>query len=67
MTVYAWLIEAKPSVSTTPTYWGIDSDGEWEFVLDHNKAIRFSRKEDADAFIRYYGWTEVTAVEHGWG
>ena len=67
MKEFAWVIEAKPSMSTVPAYWGVDPDGKEEFMTDCYKAIRFSRKEDAEAFIKYCGWTEVSAVEHEWG
>lgn len=65
-TEYAWLIELKPSVVSVPTYWGIDQQGELDWTKDHMAAIRFARKDDAKAIIKYYGWTEADAVEHAW-
>lgn len=68
-TEYAWLIELKPHAFTSPEpkYWGIDAEGELDWTKDHMAAIRFARKQDAQAIIKYYGWTEADAVEHGWG
>ncbi len=63
----AWLIELKPSVVTTPTYWGVDTDGELDWTSDRLAAIRFARSEDAKAIIKSYGWTEAHPVEHQWG
>lgn len=66
----AWLIELKsPPPMQGPTYWGLDDD-EAEGVgwtRDHLRAQRFSRKEDAEMMIEYFGWTEATAVQHAWG
>lgn len=61
-----WLIELKPSVVTVPAYWGVDRDGELDWTKDDKAAIRFARKEDAQAVIKHYGWTEADAVEHQW-
>ena len=62
-----WLIELKPSVVTRPTYWGAYIDGDLEWSMDHNLAIRFTRQKDAEKVIQYYGWTEAHAIEHQWG
>jgi hypothetical protein len=59
----AWLIEM--TVNGVPNCWG-PIDGTLDFTPDHNTAIRFSRKQDAQAVIDDYGWTEVRAVEHMW-
>ena len=65
-TEYGWLIEAKPSVSRTPVYWGVATDGALGWTGDDKAAIRFARKVDAEAMIKDYGWTEAFAVEHAW-
>lgn len=62
----AWLVELKPSVVKTPTYWGFDADGEMDWTSDNMAALRFAREEDAKRVIKYYGWTEANAVEHMW-
>lgn len=65
----AWLIEFKPSVSRTPVYWGrtdCSEDGVLGMTPDHDAALRFTRKQDAEAVIEHYGWTEAFASEHMW-
>lgn len=66
----AWIVELKsPPPMQGPTYWGLDDD-EAEgigWTHDHLRAQRFSRKEDAEMMIEYFGWTEAHAVEHAWG
>lgn len=61
-----WLIEFSQRVFTTPTYYGKTDDGLGQ-TTDHQKAIRFVRKEDAEAVIEDIGWTEASAIEHQWG
>lgn len=61
----AWLIEFKPSVSVAPTYYGKTDEG-LGLTRDHNAAIRFARKVDAQAVIDDTAWTEAFAVEHMW-
>ena len=61
-----WLIEFSQRVSSTPTYYGQTDDGLGQ-ITDHLKAVRFARKEDAEMVIADIGWTEASAVEHGWG
>lgn len=61
----AWLIEFKPSVSVRPTYYGKTDEG-LGLTGDHNAAIRFARKEDAEAVIADTAWTEAFAAEHMW-
>lgn len=62
----AWLIELKPRVSRTPTYYGETDEGVLGLTEDHAKAVRFARKQDADVTIQNIGWTEAWAVEHMW-
>lgn len=61
-----WLIELKPSVQPTPTYYGKDESGILGWTPLHMDAIRFARKEDAELVIQCEGFTEAIAVEHGW-
>lgn len=61
----AWLIEFSERVSQQPTYYGKTDDGLGQ-TTDHLKAVRYARKEDADAVIEDTGWTEATATEHMW-
>lgn len=66
MTACAWLIEM--SDGGRPTYWCRvdDEDGVCGWNNDHDKAIRFCRREDAQAIIDENGWTEPRPVEHAW-
>ena len=75
---YAWLIEARWQ---PPHYLGIWKLGRTEFFWtdDHNRALRFARKKDAEALlgllyemsypfhtlVRYPGPAPVV-VEHAW-
>ena len=63
----AWLIEFQPSVSVTPSWMAIDDPEESPYMTtDSLYAMRFSRKQDAEAMIKYFGWTEAFASEHQW-
>ncbi len=62
----AWLIEFKPSVSVPPCYYGKTDEGCLGLTRDHNAAVRFARKEDAEAVIADTAWTEAFAAEHMW-
>lgn len=59
----AWLIELRGS---RPTWWSLHPEEEPGWVPDANKALRFSRKEDAEAYINDTGWTDAFATEHMW-
>ena len=73
-----WLIEIKKSARGQPVWWtgqffsncgddGLEEkDCEDLFTTDSNKAIRFSRREDAQKAIDVSGWTEAVATEHIW-
>lgn len=61
-----WLIELKPSVVTEPTWYGDDDSGVLGWTTDNLKAVRFARKEDAEAVIRLEGFTEAFASDHMW-
>src|SRR4051812_21453567 len=60
-----WLIEFSQRVSGTPTYYGKSDEGLGQ-TEDNLAAIRYARKEDAEAVIEDIGWTEAAAVEHQW-
>lgn len=64
--VEGWLIELKQSVSNTPTYYGETEEGVLGTTTDHMKAIRFSRKVDAERVLSDIGWTEAFVSMHGW-
>lgn len=52
-----------------PMWWSLtDADGEnGHWTKDSVKALRFARKEDAQAYIDEAGWTEPVPTEHQWG
>lgn len=58
----AWLIEMPEEGG--PLYFQISVDDDW--TPDHDKALHFGRKLDAESVIAYYGWTRVKATEHCW-
>ena len=63
-----WLIELRGTRTEGPLWWRIaDANGEGGFSNDSIKALRFARKEDAQAYIDDVGWTEVIPTEHQWG
>jgi hypothetical protein len=68
---------AKPKVETGwlvendnggPCWWGRTPDGEDVFgwTTSSLMALRFARKEDAEAYIEEVGWNDVIATEHQW-
>ncbi len=61
-----WLVEND---NGGPCWWGRTPDGEAAFGWTKNSlmALRFARKEDAEAYIEEIGWTDVVATEHQWG
>lgn len=59
-----WLIEVFGQGSST--YYGKTDEGVLGMTGDHNAAIRFARREDAQATIDDIGWTEAQPVEHMW-
>lgn len=67
-----WLIEnygSKHNIYraewlTAGIYTHADDRDHW--TKDASKALRFSRKADADAVIAALGWTEARATEHLW-
>ena len=64
-TEYAWVIERGDSSLNRPVYFTGGSIFQWE--VDHEKAIRFSRREDAERLANgAYGELPTRVVEHGW-
>lgn len=63
-----WLIEDADSRASKPAYLSF-SGRVVEWVLDHNKAIRFARREDAEAFALMWNGTVdgLRIAEHQWG
>ncbi len=62
-----WLIEINHH-SVGPTWFSLtetERDGG-HFTKDSIKALRFGRKEDAQAYIDDIGWTEAVPTEHEW-
>lgn len=57
----AWLVENQDG--GRPVYWSLILK-EWTSNAD--EAVRFARKQDAEAYIADAGWTEPKAVEHEW-
>lgn len=65
----AWLIEIHAGSLTEgeasgPQYFQLAHDDDW--TKDHDKALQFARKQDAEAYIAHIGWTYATATEHMW-
>ncbi len=61
----AWLIEFPGHGK--PTYYGLSGEGSMLGITsDHNDAIRFARKQDAEMMIADVGWNAAEAVEHMW-
>ena len=58
----AWLVEMNEPLG--PMYFQLETDNDW--TRDHDKALHFARKQDADCVIEYYGWTRAKAIEHMW-
>lgn len=59
-----WLAELKGSAPSWAVLNPNDYDDHW--TTDSTKAIRFARREDAQAFIDHNGWTAVFPSEHIW-
>jgi hypothetical protein len=61
-----WLCEWNHR--TGPEWWSLQAtEGEGGyFTKDSLKALRFARKQDAEAYIEEAGWTEIVATEHEW-
>lgn len=59
-----WVIEKDDP----PVYHLLSDDYDEHWTSDVNKALRFARKEDAEAYISHVGWTSpsVRTAEHMW-
>ena len=68
MTEYAYLIELQDSKMPKPLYWHGSFGDEFKHLTDdHMKAIRFSRKEDAEAVLTgVLDGFPFKAIEHAW-
>ena len=67
---FGWLVEMNDCGPLYYSYEATDEDCPWGgFGRDVNKAVRFARKQDAEALIKVVGWPpgHVRAVEHMWG
>lgn len=59
-----WLCEWLHA--TGPKWWTLGGEDGGYFAKDSLKALRFARKEDAQAYIDDAGWTEIVPTEHEW-
>ena len=62
-TEFAWVIERYEG--DTLMYWDGRRADSWS--REHGDAIRFARKQDADAVLHRLAGGIGRAVEHGWG
>lgn len=58
----AWLVEIM--WGNDPVYFQLAYDDDW--TKDHDQALHFCRKIDAERCIEHYGWTIAKPVEHMW-
>lgn len=68
-TEFGWLIEDGNSKPSAPSYICITGRQSIDWTKDNVKALRFSRREDAQAFVRYAlaGISSHRIALHGWG
>ncbi len=59
-----WLIELRGSAPSWAIVNPRDYDEHW--TADSTRALRFARREDAQAYIDHIGWTEAFPSEHIW-
>lgn len=66
---YGWLVEYKDDDRNPQYLSGFDvfPTRYPHFSLEHVKAIRFVRREDASKVINELGLGKCIAVEHAWG
>lgn len=58
-----WLIEWPPTPDSQPRWW----HPEHGWTVDASRAIRYARKEDAEAEIRRWRFVStICATEHTW-
>ncbi len=58
-----WLVECRGLGSPL---WARLLNGDWLWVDDASKALRFSRRQDAEAVCALFGELDVIATEHMW-
>ena len=63
-TEFGWCIERGEA--SAPFYLTVSS-GLFDWTQDNGKALRFSRREDADAVASVIGDEVERVAEHGWG
>jgi len=64
-----WLIEDAASAVSAPMYVFLSESRlqPTDWTRDHNKALRFARKQDATAFAhQFLELASVRIAEHGW-
>lgn len=61
-TEFAWVIERGDSPPHSPTYW----TGPDRWSQDHQDAVRFARKQDAERVACHTGQGYHRVAEHGW-
>lgn len=71
MTEFAWVIEHGKSEVSAPRYWAagqVDPARSSAWTQNHEHAIRFARKLDAERVVeRTMKGIPVRVAEHGWG
>jgi hypothetical protein len=67
VTEYGWLVENGKNAGEGLAYRFINNDngGIWDWTEDHNKALRFARREDAEQFA-HHDEDAWRVVQHGW-
>lgn len=58
-----WLVECRGLGSPL---WARLLNGDWLWVDDAAKALRLSRRQDADAVCALFGELDVIATDHMW-
>lgn len=59
---YGWLVELQGGLQ--PHWWAIENMSFW--TTDSTRALRFSRKADAEAYIAERGLARAIATDHIW-
>lgn len=67
-TKYGWLVERITAPFYAPLWLCVGVNGLFTWTPDANRAIRFSRQEDADQMTRLLELSplEPVTTEHGW-
>jgi hypothetical protein len=62
-----WLIEAGGNAVSPVLYAAIEpKSDQWYWSAHHNAALRFARKQDAEAFCRLMRIQPLRVAEHVW-